>query len=115
VGVADGRCNVSEERAEGFWWVRWSGGDWEVVTVADGGVWRFHQREDSHVDADNIEWGPYLGKEPAEAGIPKAGAQPPPWGDSKESSFEEWAFARDKVAAEQAAEIRRLRARLEEP
>jgi hypothetical protein len=120
------------ERAEGFWWVHVAfespsteerSTSWYVAYVEGGTDERpalhlpghddeFGGEDDPENEYWFIEWGPYLGKQPAEAGIPKVGA--PPWGDSKESSFEEWAFARDKAATEQAAEIRRLRARLEE-
>lgn len=74
---------MATERAEGFWWVRWAsmGDTDEVAEVVN---WPEHARRlgISHIalpdpplmvrtrrgwtaaDANGLEWGPYLGKEP---------------------------------------------------
>jgi hypothetical protein len=55
-----------DERAEGFWWVRWRNGSrsWMVGQVVHGRLSAHGIHTTWPLDSEMIEWGPYLGKEP---------------------------------------------------
>jgi hypothetical protein len=64
-------ARVSNERAEGFWWVRERGGvDWQPACVwgrIDPTMCCFRQGAKPLAAKDfDGEWGPYLGKEPGD-------------------------------------------------
>lgn len=58
------------ERAEGFWWVRWEGGEvWRIAELVGPTLRVMAPSADTyHFDRDvaGIVWGDYLGKSPAD-------------------------------------------------
>lgn len=69
---------MAEQRAEGFWWVRvlpsGEGKEWctspkwrtaeVVVNISNAFVHVTREHQERRLDDPDIEWGPYLGKEP---------------------------------------------------